>query len=220
MKKLFALLLAAMMCMGTLSAMAEGLDLTGVEAPVIPEITVNKDAFAQVEEKLTSTSDIVEVDGNVTKVTTDGVTITFDQGAAGGGYLILTQDIVASITAYMRYDDPYSVLDILVSNDINMMILDLYTNGLTYLYTLEPDRLTAIAPNLANLSAADQKMVASILSESATIINANGEAWIYGGGSVYVTIVNGWYVVLEVSDEVSSEDVAAMLGSLSVSAAK
>lgn len=220
MKKLFALLLAAMMCLGTLSAMAEGLDLTGVEAPAIPEITVNKDAFAQVEEKLTSTSDIVEVDGNVTKVTTDGVTITFDQGAAGGGYLILTQDIVASITAYMRYDDPYSVLDILVSNDINMMILDLYTNGLTYLYTLEPDRLTAIAPNLANLSAADQKMVASILSESATIINANGEAWIYGGGSVYVTIVNGWYVVLEVSDEVSSEDVAAMLGSLSVSAAK
>lgn len=220
MKKLFALLLAAMMCLGTLSAMAEGLDLTGVEAPAIPEITVNKDAFAQVEEKLTSTSDIVEVDGNVTKVTTDGVTITFDQGAAGGGYLILTQDIVASITAYMRYDDPYSVLDILVSNDINMMILDLYTNGLTYLYTLEPDRLTAIAPNLANLSAADQKMVASILSESATVINANGEAWIYGGGSVYVTIVNGWYVVLEVSDEVSSEDVAAMLGSLSVSAAK
>ena len=220
MKKLFALLLAAMMCLGTLSAMAEGLDLTGVEAPAIPEITVNKDAFAQVEEKLTSTSDIVEVDGNVTKVTTDGVTITFDQGAAGGGYLVLTQDIVASITAYMRYDDPYSVLDILVSNDINMMILDLYTNGLTYLSTLEPDRLTAIAPNLANLSAADQKMVASILSESATIINANGEAWIYGGGSVYVTIVNGWYVVLEVSDEVSSEDVAAMLGSLSVSAAK
>lgn len=220
MKKFVALLLAAMMCLGSL-CFAEEIDLTGVEAPEVEGIAIEEDAFALVDAaKLAATSDVVDVTDEYTQVTTDGVTITFYPNVAGGGYIVLTQDIIASLAAYMNFKDPYGVLDILVNADVNILIMDAYTNAMHYIYTDEPDALTTIVPNLADLSAEDQEFIAGYMSESAGIVNANGQPWIYGGGTVFLTIANGRYVILEVDEASTEEEMAALLTGLTVTAAE
>lgn len=220
MKKIVSLLLASMLCLGCFAACAEELDLSGAEVATQVAKQIPEDAFVLPEEAMSATStDIVEVTDEYISVTATGVTIRFDVAAAGAGYLCLTQDIMASISSYMRYDDPYSVLDVMVSNDINILALDLFTNGCYYVYQWEADGLSTLVNNLKDLRASDQNVVAEKLHSTAVVENYNGQTWIQALNQFYVTIVNGQYVVVEIDSDVPVADVPYFLNALTITAA-
>ena len=220
MKKIVSLLLAALLCFGCFSALAEDIDLTGVEAAAPAAKMTEKPAVALRDAAMAATSaDVVVVTDDYVSVTANDVTIRFDKQKAGGGYLCLTQDLMASLTDYLRYDDPYAVQDILLSNGINMLIMDEFTKGCYYVYFLEADSLSALVGNFSDLTSRNQNTVAQKLASTFTIVTHNNIDWI-STGSIFATIVNGQYVCVEIDSDVSAADVPYFLGALSVTAAR
>ncbi len=221
MKKIVSLLLAALLCFGCFSALAEDIDLTGVEANAPAAKIAEKPALDLRDAAMAgaATTDVVEVTDAYVSVTANNVTIRFDKQKAGGGFLCLTKDLMASLTDYLRYDDPYAVQDILISNDISMLIMDEFTKGCYYVYFLEADSLSALVGDFSTLSARNQTTVAQKLASTSSIVTYNNIAWI-STGSIFATIVNGQYVCVEIDSDVTAEDVPYFLGALSVTAAR
>ena len=220
MKKITSLLLAALLCLGCFSALAEDIDLTGVEANAPAVKIAEKPALDLHDVAMAAAyTDVVEVTDAYVSVTANNVTIRFDKQKAGGGFMCLTKDLMASLTDYLRYDDPYAVQDILLSNDINLLVMDEFTKGCYYVYFLEADSLSALVGDFTSLSTRNQTTVAQKLASTSTIVTYNNIAWI-STGSIFATIVNGQYICVEIDSDVTAEDVPYFLGALSVTAAR
>lgn len=220
MKKIISLLLAALLCLGCFSALAEDIDLTGVEANAPAVKIAEKPALDLHDVAMAAAyTDVVEVTDAYVSVTANNVTIRFDKQKAGGGFMCLTKDLMASLTDYLRYDDPYAVQDILLSNDINLLVMDEFTKGCYYVYFLEADSLSALVGDFTSLSTRNQTTVAQKLASTSTIVTYNNIAWI-STGSIFATIVNGQYICVEIDSDVTAEDVPYFLGALSVTAAR
>lgn len=221
MKKLFALLLAAIFSLSALSVCAEEIDLDGIETSVpAAKDTAVLAPELRVEELATST-DVVEVTDSRISIVTAGVNITFDIATAGGGYVCLTQDIFASMADYMMMSDPYATQEELINQGVNLFAIDLYTNGGYYVFTAGSDELTNIVRNLADLSGGNLEKVASMITTNPVTETYNGNIWIHESNdhTAYLTIVNNQYVMVQFDSDVVAEDIPFFLEALTVTAA-
>ena len=217
MKKIVSLLLAAMLCLGCFAACAEEVDLSGVEiAPI--EVTDAFDreiSFRNATMALTTTHDVTVTDTSVT-VVADGIRIVFNIQKAGGGYLCFTQDLMASLAAYMRLDDMEAWQKYMIDELIYINMVDEWTGGDNYVFNDgEPDQLSALIGDLATQSASVVNQIASSMGGS--VIKYNGRPWIYASSNdfvIFITIAGGQYVYVQAAGTL--DDAAYIMNALTV----
>lgn len=222
MKKIISLLLATMLCLGCFSALAEDVDLTGVEiAPLeVKEALDSGISFRNANMAANSTAHNVTVTDNAVTVVADGVKIVFNIQKAGGGYMCFTQDLMASLASYLRIDDMEGLQKYLIDEKIYIYFIDEWTYNENFIYNDgEPDQLSALIGDLATQSASIVNQIAT--SMGGNVIKYNGRPWIYAAGSDYVlfiTIAGGQYIYVQAAGTL--DDAAYIMNALSVTTAK
>lgn len=222
MKKLIALLLAALLCISCLPAMAE-LNLEGAEAKKLEEKQLSE-INAQLIEKTAAaeTGDKVTVTSEYVNVRVKGVDIRFDMVAAGGGYLCLTQDLFASLDTYKRFGDAaYSLRDNLVSQGVYLWIYDTFAGLENFVYfKWDADLISEVVGTLHNLSRGDQEYIVDMLGGTADMLEVHGSTTWINCGSYYLTIAGSQYIAVQLDSDSTPEDAAALLSALTITAAQ
>lgn len=217
MKKIVSLLLAAMLCLACFTACAEEIDLTGVEiAPLEVTDAFDREISLRKASKAATTTHNVTVTDSAVSVVADGVSIVFNIQKAGGGYLCFTQDLMASLAAYMRLEDMEAWQQYMIDELIYINMVDEWTGGENYVFTDgEPDQLSALIGDLATHSASTVNQVA--ISMGGNVIKYNGRPWIYASSNdfvIFITIAGGQYVYVQAAGTL--DDAAYIMNAVTV----
>ena len=222
MKKIFSLLLAALLCFGCFSALAEDIDLTGVEIPQ-PGVKDFSEAHPvlQSDAMIAVTSHIVSVTENTITVTTNGIEMTFDFQKAGGGYLCLTQDVYASLASYLRYSSIDNAQKWMIDSEICLYLEDEFTGADNYVFLDGSDELCTVLGDLKTLPSAYLEQF--IASAGMKVVICNDRPWFYTyyadeNITMCSTITNSQYVKVQVDGTI--DDAQYILEALTVSAAQ
>ena len=222
MKKLFAILLAGILCLSCISAMAEDLDLSGIT----PTAALNESKGQIDEGKLKEVlPSLATMESKYTvDVTDEAVVVTFNQvqvkldRIAGTGVLCLTPDFFASISDYSMFSDPTSMYEnVVIGNDLIMYTADLYTNVRGYIYSQGTDSLTQLVGNLSSLSEKNAVSIAKALGfEKENLFSTANNTWLVWNTNA-ATIAGGEYIRIETANVETNEDLEALLEVLIVS---
>ncbi len=220
MKKIVALLLAAMLCIGC-TAFAEEIVLTG--KPTVPALS--KPEYAMGEEAMAASTDVVVTTDTTVTVTASGIKIHFDIAATGSAYITLTQDFYASFAGYRRFKDPQAMMEgYILANDIKLWACDEYTDDQYVVLIGEADSDSQMIGDLCNLNETNVNYVASAWGAEAGFFN--GRPWLMAPQEgIYLTIVNGQYVQVYVFAGVDGtyvpvDEVSYFLSALTLTAAQ
>ena len=207
MKKLLSLTLALVMCLFSLSALAElGSDFTQDEISVkIPEsVSLPKADLSDTARAGTSLDVVTNSNGVYSITTPSGMAIKFDP--RGLTFMTLTQSYYASYDVYSLFKDTATVNSYIAgmaADSYHIIVWDVYDAfKLIALDTLGSDQLTKHVGNLAFLSTEDVNTVARTLASALgasdyELYKFNNNIWIQIGDTNLFTIVNSEYARVE-----------------------
>jgi len=220
MKKLFAILLAGILCLSCIPALAE-IDLTGVtvdeKLDVSKNLTIDKTLVEKLPEESASSSSefTVETSSDAVIVKYKNMKIELDR-VTGNGLICLTPNYFASIADYSKMASPEALHETILSNGLAMIIVDYYSDFLAFVYPQDASMITEMVGNLSDLSTADQGYIAEALGfEKDELVSAKNNAWIAWNENA-VTIAGGQYLKVETANSTSFDDILYLLNALKV----
>ena len=161
-------------------------------------------------------ADTVTVDGNNYSVDTGAVTIDLFLDPSFG-YICLTQDMLASVQNYFLYEDPEAIWNMLVEDDCHYLLNSLYSDAIVSVYSYEPDDMSLDIGTLSEQSEIMQQMYTAFLAtslgfEDYSVVSLDSGVWMYLGGYMYLTFVEGHYiqVIWDGLSEMTEDDLLDM----------
>ncbi|MBR2765642.1 MAG: hypothetical protein IKE03_06650 [Blautia sp.] len=218
MKKMIAVLMASVLTlsfgsMGPVYAQEAAADTTvqedaGEELPEVKEgdITVSLPGDLDLDFKKRDpesmslpTSDVVTIDGNNYQITTDNVVLNLALDPSLG-YMVLTQDLTASIQNYWIYEDPEAMCDFLIESGVHICAVNTYTTSVASILTLGSDIFSKQVGSMnSSRSEALLQGYALLLATNTGFTDYElgiygDHAWVVINGDTYLTIENGQYI--------------------------
>ena len=220
MKKL-CLLLIIVLVFFVQAVFAETLSLDGEECTVDMGKTTKIDLKLKAPKALAiSQTDVVTREGTAYIVTSGTLKYSLDM-AKFPAILTFTQDIYASFEAYLACDDPNSIQEELIKEQISFFLYDQETGLMVYIYSNGEDKLSRLVDNFSELSTQNQDAVIRNIGSGASAMQCGKMTWIELSESKLATIVNGRYVFVEYGGSgdaaADRQDIMTILSGLMIS---
>ena len=197
MKKLTIWLMILALALASCAALAEAPTITADDVKMQVENIEKYNIQSSISSYASSGADAVSRDGSVYTVTADGLTFRLDLSAFPS-FLCFTQDKYASFEAYLCMNDPNSVLDYLISENIHFYMYDPETNLEIYIYESEADELSEMVGDLCLLPSDTKALIGSYMAANAQVAAAGSDEWIlFPDYNVLLNIRSGRYIHVE-----------------------
>lgn len=200
--KKIALVLALVLCLMGAAAAEGTAALTDIQIPDVNALYKNIEAQIEIKDESAALSAeeeafAVSVTDELIQVVNKGVVFELSR-ISGSGLICCTPNFLASYNEYTQiFEDPIGMYDIVTGNDIALLIVDSFTNGISLVYAVEGDMLSEFIGNLSKLSEADCNYVLAALGGGeANLYVTKNNTWITAGNNA-LTICSGKYVVVE-----------------------